>query len=163
MVLLTPAPLGRQRSPLPHASSNPVSARDSAGARLELDGVRVVVVEDDPDSRDMLVAIFAAAGADVSSAASAEEGFDLVSLTSPQLLVSDIAMPDEDGYSLMRRVRASELAQGGSIPAIALTAFTSDDARRSALRAGFSLHMSKPVDPPAILAAAKRLTEAPPS
>jgi CheY-like chemotaxis protein len=156
MVQLNPAPLRRPCK----ARTRPPSASAAASSELDLEGVRVAIVEDDPDSRELLVAIFAAAGADVSSAASAGEGFELVSVTAPQLLVSDIAMPYEDGYSLMRRVRAAESAGSAALPAIALTAFGGDEARRRALRAGFSLHMCKPVDAPAILAAAKRLTRA---
>jgi len=153
MARLHPAPLRQPRE----AQARSPSASAASGSRLELEGVRVAIVEDDPDSRELLAAIFEAAGADVSSAPSAAEGFELVAATSPQLLVSDIAMPDEDGYSLMRRVRAAELA-GTALPSIALTAFGDEQARRRALGAGFSLHMCKPVDAAAIIAAAKRLT-----
>lgn len=154
MAQLHPAPLRQPRE----AQARSPSASAASGSRLELEGIRVAIVEDDADSRELLAAIFVAAGADVSSAPSAAEGFELVSATSPQLLVSDIAMPDEDGYSLMRRVRAAELAGSTALPAIALTAFGDEEARRRALGAGFSLHMCKPVDATAIVAAAKRLT-----
>jgi CheY-like chemotaxis protein len=83
----------------------------------------------------------------VESVASAAAGFDAIRQNRPQMLVSDIAMPDEDGYTLMRRVRALQCCEGGDVPAIALSAFTRPEDRMQALRAGFTMHLSKPVSP----------------
>jgi CheY-like chemotaxis protein len=123
-------------------------------ARL-LSGLRVLVVEDDEDARELVTAILEDAGAVVEAAESAAAGFAAMGSFRPQLLVSDISMPDEDGYSLIRRVRA--LADGGDIPSIALTAHTRIEDRAKALRAGFTLHMGKPVRPVDLVAAVKTL------
>lgn len=139
----------------PDASVQPTSARSELDApsssaavrRQGLKGLRVLVVEDDDDARELVAAILAAEGAVVESAFSAQAGFAAVQTFSPQLLISDIAMPDEDGYSLMRRVRALGAEAGGQIPAIALTAFTRNEDRLEALRAGFTLHIAKPILP----------------
>jgi CheY-like chemotaxis protein len=117
-------------------------------------------VEDDPDARELVIAILEDAGAVVGSAASAAAGFDAVRTFHPELLVSDIGMPDEDGYSLIRRVRALSVAEGGSIPSIALTAYTRAEDRAKALGAGFSLHMAKPIRPTDLINAIKALAEA---
>ena len=112
----------------------------------QLQGVKVLVVDDEPDSRDLLMTIFSRCGSDVrcsDSAASAMLEFDA---WNPDLLISDIGMPNEDGYSLIRRVRElkSNCAQ---IPAVALTAYATDEDRSHALSAGFQIHVSKPIEP----------------
>ena len=134
----------------------PNSAPVSSGIRTEraLEGLRILLVEDDDDAREMVSIIFFNAGASVESAASAAAGFDAFYNNHPQLLVSDIGMPDEDGYSLMRRIRALQSCEGGDILAIALSAFTRPEDRMLALRAGFTIHISKPVAPPDLVAAA---------
>lgn len=120
-------------------------------------GLRILVVEDDADARELVRAVLIDAGAEVECAASVAEGFDALRHFNPQLLVSDIAMPDEDGYSLMRRVRALRAAEGGTVPAIALSAFTRPEDRTNALAAGFTLHIGKPVFPNDLVDAAHRL------
>lgn len=122
-----------------------------------LAGLRVLVVEDDPDARELVTAILEDAGAVVESAESAATGFDAVRRFQPQLLVSDIGMPDEDGYSLIRRVRALGDDEGGTIPSIALTAYTRREDRDKAIVAGFTLHMGKPVSPLALVTAVRAL------
>jgi CheY-like chemotaxis protein len=122
-----------------------------------LGGLRVLVVEDDPDARELVSAILEDAGAVVESAPSAATGFAALRSFHPQLLVSDIGMPDEDGYSLIRRVRALGDAEGGGIPSIALTAYTRPEDRAKALGAGFTLHMGKPVSPVALVSAIQNL------
>jgi CheY-like chemotaxis protein len=119
--------------------------------------LRVLVVEDDPDARELVAAILEDAGAVVESAESAAAGFAAVQSFRPQLLVSDIGMPDEDGYSLIRRVRALGAAGGGGIPSIALTAYTQAQDRAKAMDAGFNLHMGKPIKPTDLVAAVKTL------
>jgi CheY-like chemotaxis protein len=131
----------------------PGAPQPSAG----LGGLRVLVVEDDPDARELVSAILEDAGAVVESAPSAATGFAALSTFHPQLLVSDIGMPDEDGYSLIRRVRALGEAEGGRIPSIALTAYTRPEDRAKALGAGFTLHMGKPISPVALVSAIKNL------
>ena len=84
----------------------------------------------------------------MTSVASAAEGYEAFQHAPPDVIVSDIAMPDEDGYSFLRRVRALEAGQGRkSVPAVALTAFAREEDRRKALESGFQRHVSKPADP----------------
>jgi CheY-like chemotaxis protein len=135
------------RSPLPQPPDR---------ARL-LSGLRVLVVEDDADARELVTAILEDAGAVVEAAESAAAGFAAMRSFRPNLLVSDISMPDEDGYSLIRRVRALAVIDGGDIPSIALTAHTRIEDRAKALRAGFTLHMGKPVRPVDLVSAVKTL------
>jgi CheY-like chemotaxis protein len=115
-------------------------------------GLRVLLVEDDLDARELVTAILEQAGADVQSEASADEGFEAMRSFRPQLLVSDIAMPEQDGYSLVRRIRALDAQVGGKIPCIALTAFTRAADQKRALAAGFTAHLGKPVDPAQLVA-----------
>jgi CheY-like chemotaxis protein len=122
-----------------------------------LGGVRVLVVEDDPDARELVVAILEDAGAVVDSAESAAAGFAAMRSFHPQLLVSDIGMPGEDGYSLIRRVRALGPSEGGAIPSIALTAYTRAEDRAKALGAGFTMHMGKPIKPTDLVSAIEAL------
>jgi CheY-like chemotaxis protein len=114
--------------------------------------LRVLVVEDDPDARELVSAILEQAGAIVCSAESAAVGFDAVLEFHPQVMVSDIGMPGEDGYSLIRRIRALDVEQGGSVPSVALTAYTRLEDRAKALAAGFTAHMGKPVNASELLA-----------
>ena len=130
----------------PAGVERPPSA-NSRGGGTSLRGLRIVVVEDDDDSRELLSAILNEAGARVESVASAAEGIAAVRRVRPQILVSDIAMPDEDGYSLLRKVRALGAAEGGAVPAIALSAFTQPEDCAKALAAGFTLHVGKPIVP----------------
>jgi CheY-like chemotaxis protein len=124
-----------------------------------LRGLRVLVVEDDMDIRELLIAVLADAGAVVESAESAAQGLNAVACFHPQLLVSDIGMPGEDGYSFIRRVRALGAHAGGDIPSIALTAFSSVTDREKALGAGFTVHLSKPIDPIDLVCAVKDLAQ----
>ena len=113
-----------------------------------LDGLRILVVDDEADARDLLAIRLQQYGADVVTAGSAEAAMEALTQQGPRpdLIVSDIAMPGEDGYSLMRRVRALDLEQGGRIPAIALTAYSRTKDRVQALAAGFQMHVPKPVN-----------------
>ena len=111
-----------------------------------LKGLRILLVEDDPDFRELVSEILEQTGGNVRSEASAAAAFATMLTFRPQLLVSDIAMPGEDGYSLMRRIRALDAEMGGEIPAIAVTAFTSAEDRKRASEAGFSAHIGKPVE-----------------
>ncbi|WP_169796626.1 PAS domain-containing protein [Chondromyces crocatus] len=124
-----------------------------------LHGIRVLVVDDEPDARDLLVELLERGGARVISAGSAAEAFELLERVRPDLLVADIAMPGEDGYSLIRKVRALGPAEGGLTRAVALTAYTRSEDEHRALRAGFDRHISKPVDPPRLLTVLADLQE----
>lgn len=112
-----------------------------------LPNVRVLVVDDEPDNREIVMMLLSDLGAIVEVAGSAAEGFDLLRTWRPDVIVSDIGMPDEDGFSFMRRVRALSESEGGSVPSLALTALTSVDDRRRGLAAGFTAYMTKPADP----------------
>jgi len=118
----------------------------------ELAGLRVLVVDDQPDARDLIARVLGDCAAVVLTAASAEEAVALVEVERPDVLVSDIGMPDTDGYELLRRVRALGPERGGKVPAIALTAFARSEDRTRTLRAGFLVHVSKPVDASELIA-----------
>ncbi len=130
------------------------SARDEAGGngfRLErppeLADLRVLVVEDDADSRDLLIAVLRQCGAEVLAVSNVAAALDAFDTWRPQVLISDIEMPGEDGYALIRQVRARPPELGGHIPAAALTAYARAEDRMRALLAGFQMHVPKPVEP----------------
>jgi signal transduction histidine kinase len=140
----------------------PLQHPSSASAPIEstprsLDGLRVVVVDDEPDARELLVVVLERAGATVSTAASAKEGFELLKELRPHVLVSDIGMPGEDGYGFMRRVRTLDPAMGGGIPSVALTAYTRAEDKTRALTEGFTTHIGKPVNADELLAVVANL------
>jgi PAS domain S-box-containing protein len=122
-----------------------------------LEGLRVLVVEDEADTRELLITILRQYGVEVTAVASAGEALEAVQRLKPDVIVSDIGMPEEDGYSLMRKVRALHAEQGGQIPAVALTAYVRAEDRISALAAGFQLHMPKPVNPEELAAVVANL------
>lgn len=115
--------------------------------RTPLHDVRVLVVDDEPESREVVAAVLTLHGAEVTLAGSAEEALRLLGRTQPHVIVSDISMPDKDGYSLLQAIRALTQAEGGQTPAIALTAAATTQDRLRALRAGFQFHLPKPVAP----------------
>ena len=112
-----------------------------------LEGVRVLVVDDDLDALDLATAILTAARAEVRTCQSAAEALGVFRDWRPDVLIADIEMPVEDGLSLIRKIRALEPAEGGKVPAIALTAYGRVEDRLRTLSAGFSMHVPKPVDP----------------
>jgi CheY-like chemotaxis protein len=146
----TPPASGPRRG---RSSHLPPANRLANGLR----GLRVLVVEDDRDARELIVEILEQAGASVRGVPSVAKALEAMLAFRPQLLVSDIAMPDEDGYSLMRRIRALDAALGSEIPSIALTAFTRAEDRKRALAAGFTAHIAKPVDVAHLISAVDRL------
>jgi PAS domain S-box-containing protein len=117
-----------------------------------LDGVRVLVVEDEPDARHLLAAVLQKRGAHVFMAATSVEALEVLERERPDVLLSDIALQDEDGYALIRRVRALPADRGGRIPAAALTGYGRLEDRMRALSAGFQLHAAKPVEPGELVA-----------
>jgi CheY-like chemotaxis protein len=112
-----------------------------------LDGVTVLVVDDEPDARELIKCVLSHCGAKVLTAGSAGEGLLIIKEVRLDVLLSDIGMPHEDGYALIKNVRSLPAAQGGSIPAGALTAFARSEDRQKSLRAGFQIHIPKPVEP----------------
>ena len=117
-----------------------------------LDHVRVLVVDDEPAAREVLTALLAARGAEVGAAASVREALERVETNTPDVLLADIAMPDEDGYELIREMRA----RGSRIPAIAITALASAEDRARAMAEGFDAHLTKPVDAADVVEAVAR-------
>jgi len=131
----------------------PIAHRDSPALESpSLAGARIVVVDDDPTAVELIREVFVQAGAEVIEGRTAKEAFQAVAQWRPDVLVSDIEMPGEDGYSLIRKVRALGPEQGGKTPAVALTAFGRPEDRIRSLRAGFHIHVSKPVDPAELIA-----------
>jgi PAS domain S-box-containing protein len=126
-----------------------------------INGLRILVVDDDPDARDLLAIALQGHGAAVCTAPSAAEGLRRIEQDRFDVLIADIGMPDEDGYSFLRRVRDREQRQSLTrLPAIAVTAYGAASDREQAFRAGFDLHLAKPVDPDAVLRAVSRFTPA---
>ena len=123
------------------------SSASETALKIKLDGLLILVVDDEEDTRQLLVQSLTFQGATVVSADSAKRALEEIEEKSPDIMVSDIGMPDEDGYSLIRKVRALPDEQHHSIPAIALTAFTRAQDRMRALSSGFQSHVSKPVEP----------------
>ncbi len=119
--------------------------------KLRLDGIRLLVVDDDEDNRDLLKTLLSHYGAIVTLASSAAEAMKILLNSQPDILISDIGMPDEDGYQFMTKVRKLSKEKGGSVPAIALTAFAKIEDREKALSVGFQKHIAKPIDPTAFV------------
>jgi len=140
---------------------SPIYKVDATGARVHpaardllpaneaterLDGLRILVVDDEPDTRDLLKQGLENCGANVRLAASAAEAVDSIVAEIPDMLISDIGMPGIDGYDLIRQIRGLPADAGGKIPAVALTAYTRVEDRLQALRAGYDMHVPKPVE-----------------
>lgn len=128
------------------------SAPTSEDTCVEIAGVRVLVVDDEPDARTLLRRLLEECDAKVSTASTAVEAFSLLRSERPDVLVSDVGMPGEDGYALIGRVRALSDAEGGRTPAIALTAYARSEDRVKAVLAGFQHHLAKPVEPAELIA-----------
>jgi signal transduction histidine kinase/ActR/RegA family two-component response regulator len=145
-------PLARQHAVVAPAASAraPAAPADLA----DLSGVRVLVIDDAPDTLDVLEQILTYSGAVTMTAPGAAAALDLLERELPDVIVSDVGMPDVDGFELMRRIRRR--AATAEIPAIALTAFTRQDDRVKALQAGFTDYLAKPVEPAALAAAIRR-------
>jgi signal transduction histidine kinase/CheY-like chemotaxis protein len=155
---------------LPAATGAPAVHHMAAAAattdRLEpmpvLDGVRVLLVDDEPDAREVMASALESCGATVTSTSSALEALETLARTEIDLLLSDIAMPGEDGYELIRRIRSLPSPRLASLPAAAVTAYARDDERGRALAAGFQMHLTKPIHPVALARAVATLAfEAP--
>jgi PAS domain S-box-containing protein len=149
---------------LPLAKQQPAPGRSARAAMIlpnpgtpdmtvrDLTGVEALVVDDDRDNRELIKRILTDCGATVRLAASAREAFALFREATPKLLISDLGMPDVDGFELLDWVRHLSKEEGSQVPAIALTAFARSEDRLRALEAGFSAHISKPVEPTELIA-----------
>jgi len=122
-----------------------------------LEGLPVLVVEDEEHSRELLLTVLQQCNARVSTASSAAEALLLLMKERPEVLISDIGMPGEDGYSLIRKVRALPPEAGGRTPAVALTAYARVEDRTRALRSGFNMHVPKPIEPAELIAVVANL------
>jgi CheY-like chemotaxis protein len=139
--------------PLETASNGVVSdVAESVPIGPHLFGLRVLLVDDEPDAREALAGILQHYGAIVRAASSAADAIAVLRAQPVDVLLADIGMPGADGYDLIRDVRCLESRLVSQVPAVAVTAFTSDADRRRALEAGFQVHLSKPVDPSALVA-----------
>jgi CheY-like chemotaxis protein len=129
-------------------------AKRQTKGTLTLKGLRLLVVDDDPDVRELLALVLQQDGALVTTAASSREALDAIETVSPDILISDIAMPQENGYQLLKKVREMERTQGRHpVPAIALSAYVREEDVNNSLQAGFEMHLSKPVDADKLIAA----------
>jgi CheY-like chemotaxis protein len=144
-------------APSPELAAPSVECEATSEKLRALEDLRVLVIEDEPDTQEMLRAVLEACGAQVTLAASAAEALDALAWSEPHVLVSDIAMPEEDGYDLIRKVRRFEEEHGKTIPAVALSAYATDEDRRLALAAGFQMHVTKPVKPTELVAVIENL------
>jgi CheY-like chemotaxis protein len=144
-------PLARREAVVPAPGQR---AAAQAGALADLSGLRVLVIDDAPDTLDVLEQILTVSGAATLTAPGAGAALALLEKEKPDVIVSDVGMPEVDGFELMRRIRRR--AATAQIPAIALTAFTRQDDRTKALQAGFTDYLAKPVEPAALAAAIRR-------
>jgi CheY-like chemotaxis protein len=153
---------------LPRASTAPdaaaaVAAREPGGSAVpgahRLDGVSVLLIDDERDVRAMAAHVLRAAGAQVFAAASAKEGFELFLRHRPQAILTDIGMPVHDGYDFLHWVRSLQACDGGQTPAAAFTAYARPDDQRRTMAAGYQVHLVKPVEPARLVATVAALAE----
>jgi PAS domain S-box-containing protein len=152
-------PLISNPSPVSDLEQLALQGQASLEDSLSLSGLRVLIVDDEIDTREFLVIALEQYGAEVIAAASADEAMRLLERLKPSVMVSDIGMPVEDGYTLIRRIRALAPKQGGTIPAAALTAYVREEDRIQALQAGFQMHVPKPIEPMQLVAVVAKLAE----
>ncbi|HEY8186706.1 MAG TPA: ATP-binding protein, partial [Pyrinomonadaceae bacterium] len=130
-----------------------------SGLPSALQGLRVLVVEDEADSRETIMAVLTQGGAEVRTSASAREALEVLQQWKPDVLMSDIGMPNEDGFALIQKVRALTEERGGRIPAAALTAYVKKEDRKLVLAAGYQMHVTKPVGPAELINAVANLSK----
>src|SRR6185295_11793330 len=125
------------------ADSNAPPAQEAP----QLSGIRVLVVDDEPDTCEVLKIMIEQYGGEVKTCASSAEALETLTHWKPDVLISDIEMPGEDGYHLIEKIRSLAPEQGGNVPALALTAYARVDDRMRALSAGYQMHLAKPAEP----------------
>jgi PAS domain S-box-containing protein len=131
------------------------TTNDNAAPKLK--GIRVLVIDDEPDARKLIKRLLEECEAEVTTGGSVDEALRLISEVNPHVILSDIGMPGRDGYELLRILRSLPAEKGGKIPAAALTAFARSEDRTRSMMAGFDLHVSKPVEPRELCAVVARL------
>lgn len=145
-------PVGQGDSGRPDVGQLPAAA----GVGMLAD-VTVLIVDDEPDARELLELLLMESKAQVRAVGSARDALDMIPKLKPHVLVSDIGMPDMDGYQLIRELRSLPPSEGGATPAIALTAFARSEDRTRAMLAGYQVHLSKPIEPQELIAAIRSL------
>jgi CheY-like chemotaxis protein len=145
-------------APVPELPEISVQSRTAVEGLQRLDGVRVLVVDDEAEARLLLATILTQNGAEARTAGSMLEAISSLDTWAPDVLVSDIGMPNGDGYDLIRRVRQLNAATRRWLPAVALTAYAHTEDRMRALAAGFQMHVTKPVEPRELLRVIASLT-----
>jgi signal transduction histidine kinase/ActR/RegA family two-component response regulator len=153
-----PSVITRRQEPMPRMTAPAPSLDASATTPGLLRDIRVLVVDDEEDARVLLQTALSTYGADVAVAANAADAIAELDRQLPDVLLSDIGMPREDGYALIRRIRARAASQGGSVPAIAVTAYASENDRVASEAAGYQAHVAKPFEPAEVAALVARLT-----
>ena len=141
------------RLPLLNVNSKENQSSPSPEQNLDLTNIRVLIIDDDPDSRELISMVIAQAGAEATTVASAGEFLNVLESFQPDVVVSDIGMPEVDGYTLLRQVRSLSPKQGGQVPAIALTAYAGEIDQQQAIAAGFQKHIAKPIEPDKLVVA----------
>jgi CheY-like chemotaxis protein len=146
----------------PKASGEAPAAQFSRKApSAKLRGKRVLVVDDEADARELVSEILRRAEAEVCAVSSVREAFESMGSAIPDVVVSDLGMPEQDGYSMIQTLRQLPSDRGGQIPAIALTAYAREEDRLRALSAGFQMHLTKPVEPDRLVEAIAYLSPSP--
>lgn len=151
-----PAALRVEYAAHPHANTTP---REGMESPVSLEGIQVLVVDDERDSRDLISRLLADHGASVVTAADADGALAKLKEQPPDLILSDVGMPQKDGYQFIREVRSLPANKGGRTTAIALTAFARSEDRTRAMLAGYQFHMPKPIEPQELIATVARLAE----
>jgi CheY-like chemotaxis protein len=131
---------------------------DSADNHVKVKGLRILIVDDETDTLDLLVAALGQKGVEVKAETRVKDALETIKEWQPDIIVSDIAMPEEDGYSLIKKLRDLPSEQGGAIPAIALTAYVGVKERTRVLESGFQMYVPKPVEPSELLSAIANFT-----
>lgn len=150
---ITQSSLGQVNKPIPAVEFN-----EMPQLSVDLHGLKIIIVDDEPDARELLTSLLTIYGADVTMCASAAEVLNVLPTIRPNILISDVGMPVMDGYAMIKKVREFSIESGGQTPAIALTAFTRVEDRVRALTQGFQMFVPKPVEPSELVAAIKSLT-----
>jgi CheY-like chemotaxis protein len=151
------------RSPRPAKETveNPSAPPARRNGHIKLTGKRILLVDDEADARELVCEILRRADADVSAVSSVREAFESMARDVPDVVVSDLGMPEQDGFSMIQTLRQMPPDRGGQTPAIALTAYAREEDRLRALSAGFQMHLTKPVEPERLLEAIAYLSDAP--
>lgn len=145
-------------TPGPSARTVPARQRTAFDAPSQLRGLRILAVDDDADARELFESVLSQCGAQVVTAGTVAEALSAIEREVPDVLISDIGMPDEDGLQLIRKIRARPAERGGDVPAAAVTAYSRAEDRRAVINAGFNLHIAKPVEPAELVSVVVTLT-----